>query len=602
MRKIFSITSLLFIIAVIAFFSCRDRNIVPEKAIAETLFAQIDSFELAKNEMLATAKSKVVDESKLKQQFLKLRLAYKKAEWAVEYFDPANARFINGPPVQEIEITSGQVFEPAGLQVIEAMLYPRFNQSKKQEIIHQLDLLQSGIDRYKTRFKFIDILNWQVFDATKQEVFRVLSLGISGFDDPLTLKSMHESAAALQSTGRTIALYATDDAEKINAQFAAAINYLNSHPDFNGFNRAEFITKYGNPLSVSITRLERKLKIKGMHYNQLLNQDAETMFDKDAFNINTYAPDQQSYTSERKIALGRALFADPILSGNGKRSCQTCHQPDKAFTDGLMRNTAIGTNRPLKRNTPTLINAGLQPGQFYDLRARTLEEQANAVVGNKDEMHGSMKSAAVKLWNNKNYRELFAKAFPVNNPHHIDTLEVMNALGSFIRSLTLLNSRFDDYMRGNKTAMNRNEINGFNLFMGKAKCGTCHYMPLFNGAFPPRYTLIESEVIGVPKTLAEKEIDDDMGRYSTLKVEAFKHAFKISTVRNAAKTAPYMHNGVFRNLDQVMDFYNKGGGAGLGYKVENQTLDAGKLNLTAKESKAVIAFIKALDSNTEALK
>ena len=87
-----------------------------------------------------------------------------------------------------------------------------------------------------------------------------------------------------------------------------------------------------------------------------------------------------------------------------------------------------------------------------------------------------------------------------------------------------------------------------------------------------------------------------MGRYDQLKTGAFKHAFKITTVRNAARTAPYMHNGVFTTLQQVMDFYNKGGGAGLGFKLDNQTLPTGKLDLTQKESDDIIAFIKALDS------
>jgi cytochrome c peroxidase len=87
-----------------------------------------------------------------------------------------------------------------------------------------------------------------------------------------------------------------------------------------------------------------------------------------------------------------------------------------------------------------------------------------------------------------------------------------------------------------------------------------------------------------------------MGRYNQMKINAFKHAFKISTVRNAARTAPYMHNGVFKTLQQVMDFYNKGGGNGLGFKLDNQTLASDKLNLTEKESGEVIAFIKALDS------
>src|SRR4030095_2878016 len=119
-------------------------------------------------------------------------------------------------------------------------------------------------------------------------------------------------------------------------------------------------------------------------------------------------------------------------------------------------------------------------------------------------------------------------------------------------------SRFDLYMHGDKTAMNSDEINGFNLFMGKAKCATCHYMPLFNGTFPPRYMKIESEVIGVPVSANSNKIDPDMGKYNTVKVVSLKHAFKTPTVRNAALTAPYMHNGVFTNLQQVMDFYRKG--------------------------------------------
>jgi cytochrome c peroxidase len=132
--------------------------------------------------------------------------------------------------------------------------------------------------------------------------------------------------------------------------------------------------------------------------------------------------------------------------------------------------------------------------------------------------------------------------------------------------------------------------------MGKARCATCHYMPLFNGSFPPVYRKNEVEVIGVPKSRSQNEIDPDMGRYDIVKVESVKHAFKISTVRNAARTAPYMHNGVYATLEQVMDFYNKGGGAGLGIKLRNQTLPADKLNLTEKEIGEVIAFIKSLDS------
>ena len=598
MRKFIFIPGLILLVAVCAFFSCKPTPPPREKAIAQTVLMQIDSFAANKNQLLAAVKSNAENEKEVQQAFLRLRLSYKKFEWAAEYFTPAVSRFVNGPPVQEVEMASGQVFEPAGLQVMEGYLFPRYNTSHKKDLMRQLSLLQDGCDKFKIYFANIDVFDWQVFDAAKLEVFRVLCLGTTGFDNPLTLKSMQESAASLGSLKTALNYYETGAGnENLPVEIDAATHYLEKNTDFNSFNRAAFITQYGNPITTSITNLEKKLKIHVIRYNRLLNQDAKTLFDKDAFNVNAYAPNEQSFLTDKKIALGRLLFSDPILSGNNGRSCQSCHQPAHAFTDGLVKNTVLKSQKLLNRNTPTLINASLQPSQFYDLRVKTLEDQSLAVVQNKDEMHGSMAGAARRLWQNKGYRHLFDAAFPRTGRAAIDTFEVMNAIGSYVRSLTALNSRFDKYMRGDKNAMTRQEVNGFNLFMGKAKCATCHYMPLFNVSFPPRYMIVESEVIGVPQTISETAIDTDMGRYSQLKIEAFKHAFKISTVRNAARTAPYMHNGVFKTLAQVMDFYNKGGGAGLGYKVDNQTLAANKLNLTEKESTEVIAFIKTLDSD-----
>src|SRR6202000_2744418 len=141
----------------------------------------------------------------------------------------------------------------------------------------------------------------------------------------------------------------------------------------------------------------------------------------------------------------------------------------------------------LRRNTPTLLNAALQPAQFYDLRANTLEEQIIDVVENKDEMHGNIGKTLDRLNKDKIYRQLFSVAYPDKDNRAIDTLKLTNAIASYIRSLSLLNSRFDAYMHGDSKAINQAETNGFNLFMGKAKCATCHYMPLFNGTLPPKY-------------------------------------------------------------------------------------------------------------------
>ena len=159
-----------------------------------------------------------------------------------------------------------------------------------------------------------------------------------------------------------------------------------------------------------------------------------------------------------------------------------------------------------------------------------------------------------------------------------------------------MNARFDQYMRGNSKALTTPEKNGFNLFMGKAKCGTCHFMPLFNGLVPPEFVETESEVLGVPKTKdsLHAELDSDLGKFNFTRSVVHKHAFKTPTLRNVELTAPYMHNGVFSTLEEVMDFYNKGGGKGLNIAPDNQTLPFDKLELSKKEISDVIAFMKAL--------
>ena len=531
----------------------------------------------------------------LQQLFLQCRLSYKKMEWAIEYFTPSNARLFNGPPVEEVE-TSGSISEPAGLQVMEPILFPSYDIAQKGKLIQQLQALQIQCRKVKTYFSNIDLFDWQIFDALKLEVFRIEILGIAGFDDPLTLHSMQESAAGLESVERVLHYYVTDDSEKLSEKINAAINYLQLHTDFNLFNRAAFIADYANPITTGITQLEKVLKMHGLVYKRLLNQDAATLFGKDAYNSNAYTLIPVDRYSSGRVNLGKVLFADPILSGGGKRSCQSCHQTDKAFTDGLVTNTIINTNKRLPRNTPTLLNAALQPAQFYDLRAVTLEEQAADAIGNKDEMDGSLKSAAKQLWQNEKYRKLFEKAFPKEERAGIDSQEIVIALACYVRSLVALNSRFDNYMRGDSTAMSPIETKGFNLFMGKAKCATCHYMPLFNGTFPLGYMKTDAEVIGVPYSKDGKQLDPDEGRYNIIKAASLQHAFKTPSLRNIALTAPYMHNGVFGTLKEVINFYDSGGGRGLGLLVKNQTLPDDKLKLSEEEKIDLLAFLKCLDS------
>ncbi|MEO8763271.1 MAG: hypothetical protein ABI416_03250 [Ginsengibacter sp.] len=147
-----------------------------------------------------------------------------------------------------------------------------------------------------------------------------------------------------------------------------------------------------------------------------------------------------------------------------------------------------------------------------------------------------------------------------------------------------------------KTALREEEKKGFNIYMGKARCATCHFVPLFNGVAPPYFSEAESEVLGVPATTdtLQPKPDPDEGKYNLYPVSIFKFAFKTPTLRNIALTAPYMHNGIYKTLDEVVDFYNKGGGSGLGIAPTNQTLPSTRLQLSEKGKKELIAFLHSL--------
>lgn len=533
-------------------------------------------------------------EDSLKRSFVKTRQLYKRIESFTEYFFPSTAKLLNGPPLDEVELTDNVVNEPSGLQVIEEYLYP-VDLSNREELIREIRKMNRDLLIIQNQWEVLTMTDTHIFDALRLETFRIISLGISGFDVPLAKTSMTEAAVALNAVQQYLDLYNDDsqvftEMKTLNQQ---AQKYLWLHQGFDDFNRLEFTSEYANPMSSKILSFQKSINILPFKELRPLRTDTENLFSPNTFEANYYAPNADSYTSKERIELGKKLFYDPILSRNNKRSCSSCHQADKAFTDGLAKPAILTGNGLVKRNVPTLMNVSLQAKLFYDLRVNTLENQSMDVINNKDEMHGSLKEASLKLKLDKNYVSLFKKAFP-DKKEVIGESKIMNALASYERSLLSFDSRFDKYMRGQKMLLTESEKKGYNLFMGKAKCGICHFTPLFNGTIPPNFTNTESEIIGVPETTGNQRIDPDLGRYTFYKFEVWKYAFKTPTLRNIALTAPYMHNGVYKTLEEVVDFYNKGGGNGLGFRLENQTLPEDKLNLSEMEKKDLVAFMRAL--------
>jgi len=534
------------------------------------------------------------NEQKMQASFLQGRRIYKQVEWAVEYFFPTTAKGLNGAPLPEIEVEEHAVFEPSGFQVIEELIYP-YEAENWGQLQQESNRIQSILYRLQVLWKDVAFRDDQVWGAIRLQLLRIASLGLAGFDTPLAASAIKEIDYSLNGIENVVAVYLSNKNKELQRQclslFAKGHQLIRIQPDIQAFDRHTFLREALLPLAATLLEVQQLLKIPEQEVHAV-NLKVPSFFDSGAFNINFFTPDALSWITKEKISLGKTLFHDPILSSNGKVSCGSCHLPEKAFTDGLEKSRSFGAEGFLQRNTPTLLYAGLQQRQFYDMRASFLEDQVKNVVENKDEIHGSLEEAATKMNKIPKYKEAFSNAF-ASGTDSINAWNIQVVLAAYVRSLAPFNSRFDQHMRGN-ISLNENEISGFNIFMGKAKCGTCHFMPVFNGTIPPAYMSTESEVIGVPADKAFTKLSKDSGRYHIYKIPVLQFAFKTPTVRNIELTAPYMHNGVFTTLEEVIDFYDGGGAAGRGKQLLHQTLPADSLKLTEIEKRNLVLFLKTL--------
>ncbi|TGE18562.1 cytochrome c peroxidase [Hymenobacter elongatus] len=541
------------------------------------------------------------DTTALRREFAACRAEYKHLEFAVEYYYPHAAQRINGAALPETEPGEpGEVIPPTGFQVLEEYVYAAPDSRANRDLIHQeIDNLLYQVRHLRQQAPVLSFSDAEVFDAVRLNLYRLAAKGLSGFDSPAAHASLPEAAVTLQSSRQVLALFAVPPALTTQLERCQAAVAAPRH-DFNSFDRAIFFVRYFNPALAALRQAQVAQQIPFLAARRAVRVQAGGYFVADAFDPGFFAPADAAAPTPAVLALGKALFQEPLLSGRGGRSCASCHVPGRAYTDGLRVNSSLLGKESLERNTPTLLNAALQPDQFYDGRVHFLEDQVHAVVSNKAEMGGQLSEAPALLRKKSAYAALFAQAFTTER-QPVTERNIRRAVATYVRSLVRLNSRFDHYLRGDTTVLSRQEVLGFNLFMGKAQCGTCHYMPLFNGTVPPLYDKAESEVLGVPATAdtLRPTLDADQGKFLLYGVAHQQHAFKTPTVRNAALTAPYMHNGVYHTLEQVLDFYNKGGGIGLGLAVPTQTLAEDRLHLSTAEQQAIIAFIKALNDTQE---
>jgi len=275
--------------------------------------------------------------------------------------------------------------------------------------------------------------------------------------------------------------------------------------------------------------------------------------------------------------LGERLFSDPILSLDSTVSCASCHIPKFAFCDTALVSRGVG-GRLGRRNSPGITNMDARPYFFYDGRAATLEQQVLMPIQDTMEMRATLPQVLARLKQHKAYdaafRELYGASATAEN--------LAAVLAAFVRTLETSNTPFDRWMQGKPNPMSPSAVRGREVFMKKGKCFDCHFSPDFTG----------DEFRNVGLYTGRRNLAD-RGRFDLTKDSADLGKFKVPGLRNVALTAPYMHNGMFKTLEDVIEFYD----------VPNQTVPGGfnrdtllntPLGLTVEEKTDLKAFLEAL--------
>jgi cytochrome c peroxidase len=283
-------------------------------------------------------------------------------------------------------------------------------------------------------------------------------------------------------------------------------------------------------------------------------------------------PPENPITAE-KITLGRRLFFDKRLAKDGRTSCATCHQPSRRFTDG--RRLARGVfGREGRRNTPSILNRVYGRSLFWDGRAATLEDQVRVAITGERDLGSSMEDVAARVSRDADYVRDFKQAF--GEP--VTSARLSQALATYVRTRLSGSSAFDRFLSGDAAALGPIERRGLDLFNGRARCGRCHAGPLLSDeAFHNTgVAWVEGRFL-------------DPGRAEATGRNGDRGAFKTPSLRDVARTAPYMHDGSMARLTDVIEFYDRGGRP-------NPHLDpeVRPLHLTVGEKAALIAFLRSL--------
>ena len=543
----------------------------------------------------------------------KNRLSLKEIDFWLRYFEPIAYKKINGPLPVEWETEVFEKFEApykregAGLTLATTYLNEKETDKDSLAALIRTSILATDVflaDSITNNLK----KHHHFFLANRLHLLNLAAIYTTGFECPDNARIIPELRHLLENSYRMYVIYNNDfPAYPLNQEYLSLYQQLIAYAkkqsdDFTGFDHFSFIQQYINPLYKLNQKMILEYQVISNNFNDYsINKQAISIFDKTLFKGQNdkgmyIGIDDETQLQELK-AIGKLLFYDPILSQNNKRSCASCHNPATYFTDTVLTTSLqFDGKKFLPRNTPSLINVIHNHLMMLDGKHYNLENQTIDVMTNPIELATTEKEILKKVMSSNNYKTVFKKSLKATPQYKSVNIEhIASAIILYYAEFSFYKSPFDFSMIENKP-ISKEIQNGFNLFMSKAKCGTCHFVPHFNGNKPP-YISSEFEVIGVPDDTTFSRLNNDPGRFNINPAKEMFTAFRTPTIRNAAFTKPYMHNGVFTTLEEVIDFYDAGGGAGKGLSVPNQTLPADSLQLTEKEKKELMAFINSLNED-----
>ena len=569
--------------------------------------ADRDLYNKIKNSDLASPLGK----AQVKEEIGRARLKLKGIDIWLRYLEPVTYNKINGPLPVEWENEVFEKFEKpyrregAGLSL--AQIYLDNPVISKDTLLRLVAQSLTAIKTFQA-----DSITGQLdtfdhfFLANRLYLLNLAAVYTTSFECPDPKNVIPELRSMLTDikgiyTDFNRSFPATPLTKDYLDLYDKTIAFVNAQPsDHTLFDHYTFIKDYVNPLFAINQKLINTYNVISKSYNDYtLNNDAPSIFDKQLYTPQNskgiFSLVKNPETLEEIKHIGKLLFYDPILSGNNRRSCISCHRSTQYFTDPAVQ-TSLQFNEKerLARNTPSLVNVIYNHLLMLDGKHISLQAQGKAVMTNPIEMGGKEEEILAKVLSCKEYKTAFKKFLKYTpEEKNISFDHIVSAVTYYYSEFSNYYAPFDEAMNANKP-ISRESVSGFNLFMGKARCATCHFVPQFNGVKPP-YISSEFEVLGVPDDTTYQKLSADRGRYEVNPADETMNAFRTGSIRNAEYTKPYMHNGVFTTLEQVVDFYDAGGGVGKKLNVANQTLSADSLKLTASEKKELISFMHSLN-------